>query len=91
MPCRISEKNGLEMSGTVTSSLPRAQRAQVLRGRVRRVAEPLDGGHHLAPRVGRDDVGLAEHARDGRGRDAGAFGDFVDVGHGHLSLAAAMS
>ena len=81
MPCRISEKNGLEMSGTVTSSLRvRSVRrffAAAFGVKPRRVI----GGHDLAPRRRRDDVGLAEHARDGRGRDAGAFGDFVDVGH----------
>ena len=36
---------------------------------------------HLPARVGRDDARLAQDARDGGGGDAGAFGDFVDVGH----------
>ena len=58
-----------------------AQRAQVLGGGVRLVAEALDRLHDLAARVGRDDARLAQHARDGGGRDAGALGDFVDVGH----------
>ena len=58
------------------------QRAQILRGRVRRVAERLDRPQHFAAGVGRHDVGLAQHARHGCGRDAGALRDFVDVGHG---------
>ena len=49
-----------------------AERAQVLGGGVRGVVEQLDRLHHPAPRVGRDDARLAEHARDGRGGDAGA-------------------
>ena len=58
-----------------------AQRAQVLGRGVRRVIEELDGLHHFAARIGRDDIRLAEDAGDGGGGDAGAFGDLVDVGH----------
>ena len=58
-----------------------AQRAQVLGRGVRRVVEELDGLHHFAAGVGRDDVGLAQDTGNGGGGDAGAFGDLVDVGH----------
>ena len=71
------------MSGTVTSSLQRLQRAQVLGDRVRRVAEALDGFQHADARVGRNDVRPAEHPRNGRRRHPGTLGDFANVRHQH--------
>ena len=65
-----------------------AERAQVLRGRIRRVVERFDRLQHLAARIGRDDARLAEHAGNGGGGDARAPGDLVDVGHGALIISA---
>ena len=56
-----------------------ARRAQVLGGRVGNIAERFDGLEDLELGADRDDVGTAEHPRDGGRGHPGAFGDFVDV------------
>ena len=61
--------------------LRRPERPQILRRGVRLVAEAFDRLHHAAPRVGRDDVGLAQHARNGGRGNPGPLRHFVDVRH----------
>ena len=58
-----------------------AQGAQHLGRDVRRIAQPVHGGHHPGPRGRRHPVRRAQHARHRRGGDSGVAGDILDRGH----------
>ena len=80
-PLKNERKKWIRDVGHRDEQCARAERAQIFRRGVRRVVEQLYGLQDLAAGVGRDDARLAEDARDGRGGDAGAFRDFVNVCH----------
>ena len=59
-----------------------AMLTQVLGNGVWREAEALHGLQHFPACARGDNIGPAQHPRDGCGRHAGPFGDVVDSGHG---------
>ena len=68
--------------GDRDDQLPRFQRAEIFRRGIRLVSEALDGlNAHGAACFG-DDIGAAQHARDGGGGNSRAFGDLVNCWHG---------
>ena len=74
-------EEGVRDVGDGDNQLAGAQRAQALGDRVRREAEAFDRLQDAPAGARRDDVRAAQDTRDGRGRDTGALGDFVDGGH----------